>query len=179
MVQCSHAPAQFQSTPPARGATTPTCTAIWPTTFQSTPPARGATPVRCHQEVDRHISIHAPREGGDYLYVYLPRTPQTFQSTPPARGATSSLQSRCQPIHISIHAPREGGDHGVLFFMFPRLHISIHAPREGGDSPSVSNAPPPMQFQSTPPARGATAKQHSCIASFGFISIHAPREGGD
>ena len=33
-------------------------------------------------------------------------------------------------------------------------------------------------FQSTPPARGATAKTHN-VGFFSLISIHAPREGGD
>ena len=33
-------------------------------------------------------------------------------------------------------------------------------------------------FQSTPPARGATATRY-CIPTRTLISIHAPREGGD
>ena len=55
--------------------------------FQSTPPARGATKLRAILAVMVVISIHAPREGGDLLYLLNLRT-----ST------------------ISIHAPREGGD---------------------------------------------------------------------
>ena len=35
---------KFQSTPPARGATTDTAAAAAKVLFQSTPPARGATP---------------------------------------------------------------------------------------------------------------------------------------
>ena len=34
------------------------------------------------------------------------------------------------------------------------------------------------QFQSTPPARGATANA-AVMLRLGVISIHAPREGGD
>ena len=56
----------FQSTPPARGATTARYTSGSVIIFQSTPPARGATPG----------SIVPPRPGVG------------FQSTPPARGAT-------------------------------------------------------------------------------------------
>ena len=33
--------------------------------FQSTPPARGATMEQLTGSVAKHISIHAPREGGD------------------------------------------------------------------------------------------------------------------
>ena len=34
------------------------------------------------------ISIHAPREGGDCLFLRLILSLGIFQSTPPARGAT-------------------------------------------------------------------------------------------
>ena len=56
------------------------------------------------------ISIHAPREGGDFEFQFL-RTIYNF---------------------ISIHAPREGGD-GKRHYMGVFEFISIHAPREGGD----------------------------------------------
>ena len=35
--------------------------------FQSTPPARGATTVAAEAKAANIISIHAPREGGDVL----------------------------------------------------------------------------------------------------------------
>ena len=35
--------------------------------FQSTPPARGATPFAPRRAAARLISIHAPREGGDVV----------------------------------------------------------------------------------------------------------------
>ena len=79
---------KFQSTPPARGATL--CNPVRQRVldrFQSTPPARGATLVLPQRVVKGVISIHAPREGGDYFPFYVPYT-----------------------ILISIHAPREGGD---------------------------------------------------------------------
>ncbi len=79
--------------------------------------------------------------------------------------------------------------------------ISIHAPREGCDLDSVPWALRPGRFQSTHPARGATAatlaQKHKMLlfqsthpargATFGVmtlkesgkISIHAPREGCD
>ena len=129
--------AVFQSTPPARGATTLNKFLVCGFLFQSTPPARGATASLDNKSKGTAISIHAPREGGDCLFVSLsctlnhfnPRPPRggrllplyrggvqaIFQSTPPARGATSKTiyQTDGQP-YISIHAPREGGD--------PRYH---------------------------------------------------------
>ena len=56
--------------------------------FQSTPPARGATTQAAYHSLIVIISIHAPREGGDPKYSILTFRFSTFQSTPPARGAT-------------------------------------------------------------------------------------------
>ena len=41
--------------------------------------------------------------------------------------------------------------------LLTNLGISIHAPREGGDALFFEDEPPQGVFQSTPPARGATA----------------------
>ena len=57
------------------------------------------------------------------------------------------------------------------------IAISIHAPREGGDLDSEYPQLQGKQFQSTPPARGATAQQFDYNQMMS-ISIHAPREGG-
>ena len=56
--------------------------------------------------------------------------------------------------------------------------ISIHAPREGGDGEMTFKQAATLLFQSTPPARGATAHKAAQLIGAG-ISIHAPREGGD
>ena len=78
------------------------------------------------------ISIHAPREGGDYIIKQGWTEIQIFQSTPPARGATLPFVGQFAAFLISIHAPREGGDIAVGITIL--VHdISIHAPREGGD----------------------------------------------
>ena len=80
------------------------------------------------------ISIHAPREGGDYV----------------PRDMTVK-------VHISIHAPREGGDTWGPIRRPSQLKISIHAPREGGDCMIRWICLMYPLFQSTPPARGATS----------------------
>ena len=56
---------------------------------------------------------------------------------------------------ISIHAPREGGDLDFLGTVLDFI-ISIHAPREGGDCRVPAHGDGSGEFQSTPPARGAT-----------------------
>ena len=56
----------FQSTPPRGGRRRGSSVSYLPIGFQSTPPARGATKSKDHQDNRYKISIHAPREGGDW-----------------------------------------------------------------------------------------------------------------
>ena len=79
---------------------------------------------------------------------------------------------------ISIHAPREGSDDRQPADDHSRFRISIHAPREGSDILRLCAAPLIKQFQSTPPARGATRRNRTGPQRQ-QISIHAPREGSD
>ena len=145
--------------------------------FQSTPPARGATKLglrRCDQFL--------------------------FQSTPPARGATArGLFQRYNRPYFNPRPPR-GERRKTRRLSLRKRCISIHAPREGSDLRRHEIRPNAMTFQSTPPARGATAvleviqgiskfqstppargatlysRQHLRCCK---ISIHAPREGSD
>ena len=57
-------------------------------TFQSTLPARGATSADHMAQAPDCISIHAPRTGSDPWDCQSKRIYQPFQSTLPARGAT-------------------------------------------------------------------------------------------
>ena len=62
--------------------------------FQSTPPARGATGKVVFNEVHAFISIHAPREGGDFSVRYR-LTPDTyFKPRPPRGGRRPSVWKR-------------------------------------------------------------------------------------
>ena len=99
----------FQSTLPARGATTKQAPAGSCKQFQSTLPARGATSTK----------------------IFVMRWKQ-FQSTLPARGATSAVIRSRVRTWISIHAPRTGSDDS-FHLGFTAQGISIHAPRTGSD----------------------------------------------
>ncbi len=79
------------------------------------------------------ISIHAAREGGDYLPYAVPFMIEPFQSTPPVKAATGNAIHRRHTVAISIHAAREGGDQNG-FGACVMEEISIHAAREGGDT---------------------------------------------
>ena len=147
--------------------------------FQSTHPARGATPHVGQRPVQQAISIHAPREGCDRLYLmalfgtynnFNPRTPRgvrrpaawfkigtgPFQSTHPARGATCKL----------------GGGRKMT------PNISIHAPREGCDGQRVCIWGYPKDFNPRTPRGVRPSASRPAIIPFS-ISIHAPREGCD
>ena len=65
-------------------------------------------------------------------------------------------------MSISIHAPREGGDYNKAKIVKLFL-ISIHAPREGGDGQDHHREKRRRQFQSTPPARGATERPSGAL----------------
>ena len=102
---------------------------------------------------------------------------------------------------ISIHAPRTGSDREFPFELTCQLLISIHAPRTGSDLNVKLYPHKVIAFQSTLPARGATANgAHVGVPSSRFqstlpargatnvtvcsrvrryISIHAPRTGSD
>ena len=191
---------EFQSTPPARGATTRTSIRKISTGFQSTPPARGATALAFCVIVALQFQSTPPARGATPDHTHTLKYTGQFQSTPPARGATGAAQRHRRdrqnfnprpprggrrilvpdgycPAHISIHAPREGGDSSQLRLFRP-IYISIHAPREGGDCASRRGCCPTNTFQSTPPARGATKFAGNMYILYD-ISIHAPREGGD
>ena len=81
----------FNPRPPRGGRPHSARLSFSPARFQSTPPARGATQHIITHRGFRHISIHAPREGGDIVIQIIAVRLVAFQSTPPARGATESL----------------------------------------------------------------------------------------
>ena len=103
------------------------------------------------------ISIHAPREGGDPPPLETLCKALNFNPRPPRGGRLNPVPELLQHIFISIHAPREGGDNGYFRDAVGYLKISIHAPREGGDCDFLMVPTASHLFQSTPPARGATA----------------------
>ena len=87
----------FQSTLPARGATTELSRVQIAKLFQSTLPARGAT-RRADVPANSHpISIHAPRTGSDPVIDIFNIARHAFQSTLPARGATPSSGTPASP----------------------------------------------------------------------------------
>ena len=88
----------FQSTPPARGATPAGSRPPRPWRFQSTPPARGATAAHLQRGPDQGISIHAPREGGDFPAPLHNSHYIHFNPRPPRGGR----QQRCTVLPADL-----------------------------------------------------------------------------
>ena len=102
------------------------------------------------------ISIHAPREGCDYFYVWSWRY-----------------------VDISIHAPREGCDWITSAPATKEFdNFNPRTPRGVRQDGSAYTERREI-FQSTHPARGATRFGVMTLKESGKISIHAPREGCD
>ena len=152
--------------------------------------------MECLNNLINHpISIHAPREGCDRKAFksiskakhFNPRTPRGVRQGPSGRCSRDSDNfnprtprgvrprpppSLCHSQSISIHAPREGCDHGkfeayaYINDFNPRTPRGVRHSVKGVDQAGG-------QFQSTHPARGATAnftkEQRVCLAQFAYL----------
>ena len=167
----------FQSTPPARGATSWRQTARNLSIFQSTPPARGATrrPGSACQRC--RISIHAPREGGDHRICANKRKSRGFQSTPPARGATDGAICRRRSMGNFNPRPPRGGRPGDALHGVQPAVISIHAPREGGDPDGGSHPSGGHDFNPRPPRGGRLHRGGQQSYRAGHFNPRPPRGG--
>ena len=164
--------------------------------FQSTRPARGATSVSTAEMLPNAVSIHAPRAGRDRFRRHCSRAASSFNPRAPC-GARRNLATlpllqsfnpraprgarrspNVNPIcgKVSIHAPRVGRD-GVEIAASGHLgyDVSIHAPRVGRDINRVHKMPRAAMFQSTRPrgARPSAIRSNSHVR----VSIHAPLWG--
>ena len=155
------------------------------------------------QHVFRHIrpiSIHAPRVGRDRDSVSSCVSVSRFQSTRPVWGATSVRP----PIHLRPRDFNPRAPCGARLMDAGQttsyIDISIHAPRVGRDAKYAKKASRDIEFQSTRPVWGATARLQDADVDAKFqstrpvwgatytyltyargrsISIHAPRVGRD
>ena len=144
----------FQSTHPARGATTSgRAYRALTTKFQSTHPARGATFIGLLFAHIYTISIHAPREGcddPDFVYTI---------------GETV----------ISIHAPREGCDSKINGVSATTVKFQSTHPARGATRGCYCHAWVAGVFQSTHPARGATPRKNGIFGLPRYFNPRTPR----
>ena len=148
---------QFQSTLPARGATqNPVCN-LWLHHFNPRSPhgerqCRVADGCPCNP-----FQSTLPARGATIADSAKQRAARKFQSTLPARGATSpAAGSAGARSHFNPRSPH-GERQRVRDAPTRAVVISIHAPRTGSDTFAMCSSAAGMIFQSTLPARGATA----------------------
>ncbi len=169
---------QFQSTPPARGATARRPSGRACTGFQSTPPARGATAIP-HRVSECGQSFNPrPPQGERPQPVHLVIMVQVrFQSTPPARGATALPPTVDRQSKGFNPRPPQGERHQPNRFANGPLRFNPRPP-QGERQITLAQWQEQQQFQSTPPARGATVDGNA-VTLLHVVSIHAPRKGSD
>ena len=168
--------------------------------FQSTLPARGATTRKQAEKANGSISIHAPRTGSDKHFHAKVGKCQYFNPRSPHGERRGKCVISIQPAQISIHAPRTGSDVKQEQRQYPGA-ISIHAPRTGSDyiadrilsnmrhfnprsphgerrSISLPSASYLINFNPRSP-HGERQHTRQVLAVSTVISIHAPRTGSD
>ena len=145
--------------------------------FQSTPPARGATSKS--RGGCRHyssISIHAPREGGDVmLYMHI-RFCFYFNPRPPRGGRPPPITYIISLKYFNPRPPR-GGRLRSRYRNEPESDFNPRPPRGGRLQPSFF-LDRKRDFNPRPPRGGRLITAPFPRSSL-LISIHAPREGGD
>ena len=101
----------------------------WRITFQSTRPARGATSDSLGSvSLTGYISIHAPREGRDLLLIRR-LCEMHISIHAPREGRDEIAVMFRVVVCISIHAPREGRDDRGASKAHGGTHFNPRAPR--------------------------------------------------
>ena len=145
--------------------------------FQSTRPARGATTKLLQAQTGNVVSIHAPRTGRDSWSVPWVAFTIMFQSTRPARGATMVTRMRQIGWWFQSTRPARGATSLLSILQMIVKRFNPRAPH-GARREAEGAAEDETWFQSTRPARGATAR--GCeLMTRSPVSIHAPRTGRD
>ena len=126
-----------------------------------------------------------PREGGDKKIGGFFMAKNVFQSTPPARGATFEAHRGLYPYgRFNPHPPRGGRLATLRERSAAVSRFNPHPPRGGRHVRAFPSHTLPS-FQSTPPARGATAEitektpeiSAMCITQFHFCTkVHKVQE---
>ena len=144
--------------------------------FQSTPPARGATRTVPGLAAPAAISIHAPREGGDDGQISARCPVFAFQSTPPARGATRTAS--CKALQTKDFNPRPPRGGRLLRAWHPAVRGNFNPrPPRGGRLQNTTRDIIDAIFQSTPPARGATRCSRWAKRPLPYFNPRPPRGG--
>ena len=169
---------EFQSTPPARGATEWLCISASQAKFQSTPPARGATEsANVPVPVPAEFQSTPPARGATSPEAAREVCDALFQSTPPARGATASEDEHSAGGDISIHAPREGGDSPARAGVRLSLRNFNPRPPRGGRLDCQLHCTGCQNFNPRPPRGGRPSGTPAPTSPVANFNPRPPRGG--
>ena len=175
--KCHIAPSDFNPRSPHGERQPPRPALAIPTKFQSTLPARGATSGgRPPESATAPFQSTLPARGATRQTVILSSS-RVFQSTLPARGATAECPEDFAALPISIHAPRTGSDPRWRTALWTKSPFQSTLPARGATQ-GVAGAGKRFLFQSTLPARGATTRRRNesaCRTHFNPRSPHGER----
>ena len=154
---------------------------LGPTTAASGFPVPGSRrdgPSRRHHQRDlnRQVSIHAPREGRDPPPNPATRASSPFQSTRPVKGATERALAGRRQIVVSIHAPREGRDSVATTAARSSTRFQSTRPVKGATCASASFTRR-ATFQSTRPVKGATCPRNDAALAHALFQSTRPVKG--
>ena len=141
--------------------------------FQSTLPARGATTQHWYNWQILPISIHAPREGSDLVVLIIMVIDRYFNPRSPRGERRAPVPNSIILYDISIHAPREGSDSAGATDV-NNIGISIHAPREGSDNQIVRQIRQSWHFNPRSP-RGERLFYKFMMTLIGNFNPRSPR----
>ena len=134
----------------------------YPFKFQSTLPARGATAGFTGGKKERLYFNPRSPHGERLIGLKVRCQREIFQSTLPARGATAQHGVAQADFLISIHAPRTGSDAMSKHIPRSRRDFNPRSPH-GERRRGIETRIRAKQFQSTLPARGATAQSNNSV----------------
>ena len=192
---------RFQSTLPARGATSNRCYSVRAFLISIHAPRTGSDQRGNHGACVERISIHAPRTGSDPCTLHQRRRSRNFNPrSPHGERLRREVPHSARKNHFNPRSPH--GERPRFFKCFvsrPRFQSTLPArgativqldvlfsnfdhfnPRSPhGERPSLWKSwLRSTRFQSTLPARGATWQRRR-LGRRRRISIHAPRTGSD
>ncbi len=122
------------------------------------------------------ISIHAPRAGSDEIVGLIVTVGMISIHAPRAGSDSCYTAGLYNPAHFNPRSPC-GERHDRDRHSGSRDAISIHAPRAGGDDVQYIHYSLFMEFQSTPPVRGATGRRGGAAADMGDFNPRPPCGG--
>ena len=171
------APCSFQSTLPARGATYSRDNHHCLGLISIHAPRTGSDRCRAVRKVGYLISIHAPRTGSDELGRHQQSIQRVYFNPRSPHGERPATDGRCTTIakHFNPRSPH-GERRIVLWMLFTLQKFQSTLPARGATAAKPIHDQM-VVFQSTLPARGATCRSKKILLQRWIFQSTLPARG--